>query len=167
MRMAVLGDRASGRVLEHAGGRGRTRVTDRGAGAGDAGDLGDRGAAQLDLLEPVLAQAAHAVAHRDLGDRVGGGALDRQAADLVVDGHDLVEADAALVARAAAARAADGLVGLEVGDGREAVGAQDVGGEDRAALAVRAQRAGQALGDDAVDRAGHEERLDAHLDQAA
>ena len=50
---------------------------------------------------------------------------------------------------------------------REAVVAQDLGGEDRAALAVLAQRPRQALGDDAVDRAGDQERLDAHLDQAA
>ena len=49
---------------------------------------------------------------------VGGRALDRQRPDLLGDGHHLVEADPALVAGAAAARAADRLVGLDVDVGR-------------------------------------------------
>ena len=72
---------------------------------------------------------------------------------VVGDPHDLVEADPALVARAAAARAADGLVGLEVEADVEAVGAHDLGGDRRAPLALLAQQAREALGDDAVDRA--------------
>ena len=79
---------------------------------------------------------------------------------------DLVEADPALVARAAAAGAADGLVGLEVEADVEAVGAHDLGRDRRAALALLAQQPREALGDDAVDRGADEEGLDAHLDQA-
>src|SRR4051812_44145468 len=134
---------------------------------GHAVDLGDRGAALPDLLEAVLVQAAHPLAHGDLGDAVGRGALDGQRTYLLGHGHDLVEADAPAIARAAAARAADGLVGLDVGQRGEAVVAHDLGREDRAALAVLAQRPGQALGDDAVQGAGDEEGLDAHLDEAA
>src|SRR5690242_13523027 len=46
-----------------------------------AGDLGDRGQALADLLEAVVAQAAHARRHRDLRDAVGARPLDRQRAD--------------------------------------------------------------------------------------
>src|SRR5689334_19666873 len=60
--------------------------------ARDARDLGDRGASELDLLQAVLAQAAHSVANRDLRDLVRRGARDGQLADLVVDHHHLVEA---------------------------------------------------------------------------
>ena len=38
-------------------------------------------------------------------------------------------------------------------------------GDQRAPLARGAQRSRQALGHDAVDRRGHEEGLDPHLDQ--
>ena len=58
---------------------------------------------------------------------VGGLARDGERADRLGDRHDLVEADPALVAGAAAAGAADGLVGLEVEADVEAVGAQDLG----------------------------------------
>src|SRR3954447_7686433 len=84
------------------------------AGAGDACDLGDRRQPATDLLEAVLAQAHHALVHRGVHDRLGRLARDRERADGVAHPHDLVEADPALVARAAAAGAADGLVGLEV-----------------------------------------------------
>src|SRR3954465_1573987 len=83
-------------------------------GRRDARDLGDRRDAVAHLVEAVVAQAAHAVAHRDRGDAVGRRALDRERADLLGDRHDLVEPDPALVAAAAAALAAAGLVGLEV-----------------------------------------------------
>src|SRR3954454_11988251 len=85
-----------------------------GFGSGESGDLGDRGHAQTHLLEPVVAQQAHSLLHRDVLDRLGGGALDCQIADLLGDLHDLVEADAALVAGVAAAGAAGRLVGLDV-----------------------------------------------------
>src|SRR5919106_1303425 len=66
------------------------------ARAGDARDLGDRGEAAADLLEPVLAQAHHALVDRRMGDRLGGLAGDGERADRLRDPHDLVEADAAL-----------------------------------------------------------------------
>src|SRR3954454_6923677 len=102
--------------------------------AGDAGDLGDRGQAAADLLEPVLAQAHHALVDGRVGDRLGRLAGHGERADRVADPHHLVEADPALVARAAAAGAAHGLVGLEVQADVEAVGAHDLGGDRRAAL---------------------------------
>src|SRR5215218_1243580 len=76
--------------------------------------LADGRDAVLDLLEPVLAQRDHALLECDGTDLVGGRALHRQLADLVRHGHHLVEADPAPVARAVAAPAAHGLVGLHV-----------------------------------------------------
>src|SRR5918992_1673992 len=103
--------------------------------AGDARDLGDRGEAAADLLEPVLAQPHHALVDRRVGDRLGGLAGDGERADRLADPHHLVEPDAALVAGSAAARAADRLVALEVQADVEAVGAHDLGGERHALLA--------------------------------
>src|SRR4051794_39098873 len=94
--------------------------------SGDACDLGDRRQPAADLLEAVLAQAHHALVYGGVHDRLRGLAGDGQRADGVADPHDLVEADPALVARAAAACAADGLVGLEVQADVEAVGAHDL-----------------------------------------
>src|SRR3954462_15269656 len=90
-------------------------------GARDARDLGDRRDAVAHLVEAVVTQAAHAVARRDRRDAVGRRPLDRERADLLGPRHPLVEADPALVAAAAAALAADGLVGLEVVARPEAV----------------------------------------------
>src|SRR4051812_9474670 len=81
---------------------------------GDAGDLGDRRQAAPDLLEAVLAQPHHALVDRGVHDRLRGLARYGERADRVADPHDLIEADPPLVARAAAARAAHGLVGLEI-----------------------------------------------------
>src|SRR3954462_12500666 len=133
------------------------------AGAGDAGDFGHGGHAEAHLLHAVVAQAPHALTSRHLGDLVSRGARDGQPAHFLGESHDLVEADASLVAAVAAARAADGLVGGLVGVGVEAVVAKDLGGEHGLALAVGAQRPGQALRDDAVDRPRDEEGLDAYL----
>src|SRR5918997_5758888 len=83
------------------------------ARSGHAGDLGDRGEAATDLLQAVLAQAHHAFVDRDPRDLVGRRAGDGEGPDVIRDQHHLVEADAALVAGAAAARAANRLVGLE------------------------------------------------------
>src|SRR4051794_7744892 len=93
----------------------RTSSVRLAARRGHAVDLGDRGAALPDLLQAVLVQAAHPLAHGDFGDAIGRRALDGERADLLGHGHDLVEADAPAIARAAAAGAADGLVGLDVG----------------------------------------------------
>src|SRR5215208_1731242 len=57
----------------------------------DAGDLGDRGQAAANLLEPVLAQPHHALVHRRVGDGLGGLAGDGERADGVRHPHDLVE----------------------------------------------------------------------------
>src|SRR5688572_7280341 len=107
---------------------GTTRGCSRGValtGAGDAGDFGDRREAAPDLLQPVLTQTHHALVHGGVRDRLGGFARDGQRPDRVADPHDLVEPDPALVAGAAAASAADGLIGLKVQADVEAVGAHD------------------------------------------
>src|SRR4051794_34866776 len=75
-------------------------------GLRDSCDFLDRGDAEAHLLEAVVAQQLHAVRDGHVADAVGRRAVDRELADLVVDGHDLVEADAALVAGVTAARAA-------------------------------------------------------------
>src|SRR3954471_6821169 len=83
-------------------------------GLRDPCHLGNGRDSVLDLLEAVRTQRAHALRDGDLADFIGGRPPDRKVANLVRDGHDLVQADPALVARAAAAAAADRLVGLEV-----------------------------------------------------
>src|SRR3954470_23206596 len=64
-----------------------------GLAAGDAADFGQRGLAQADLGEAVLAQRPHALLDGDRGDAVGRGALDHELPDLVAHGHDLEQAD--------------------------------------------------------------------------
>src|SRR5215210_2514923 len=103
-------------------------------------DLSDRRQPPPYLLEAVLAQAHHALVDRRVGDRLRGLAGDREGADRVGDPHHLVEPDPALVARAAAAGAADGLVGLEVEADVEAVEAHDVGSDRGPSLALLAQQ---------------------------
>src|SRR3954462_7030072 len=97
--------------------------------AGDAGDLSDRGQAAADLLEPVLAQAHHALVDGRVGDRLRRLARHGERADGVGDPNDLIQADPALVARPGAARAAHGLIALEVEADVEAVRAQHLGGQ--------------------------------------
>ena len=77
------------------------------------------------------------------------GALDREVANLVADHHDLVEADPALVAGAAAAVAADRLVGLEVEGHVEAGLLERRRRSAWCALAVGAELAHEPLGHDA------------------
>src|SRR4051794_29649858 len=60
-------------------------------GSGDARDLGDRRQPAADLLQPVLAQAHHALVHGGVHDRLRGLARDGERADGVADPHDLVE----------------------------------------------------------------------------
>lgn len=69
------------------------------------------------------------------------------------------------MAGAVAAPAAPGLVGVEVGADAKAGRGQRSLGDHRALLAVRAELAGEALGDDAVDRGGGEKALDPDLRQ--
>src|SRR3954469_15462390 len=117
----------------------------------------------LDLLEAVRAQWTHPLSDGDLADFLGRGALDREVANLVRNGHDLVQAGPALVARAAAAAAADRLIGLEVEGHVEAGLLERRDAQHGPALAVRAELAHEPLGDDADDRRGAQERLDVHL----
>src|SRR5918992_777947 len=114
----------------------------------DPRHLGDGRDAVLDLLEAVDAQGTHALADGDLADVLGGGALHREVPDLVADRHHLVEAGAALVARAAAAAAADRLVGLEVEGHVEPGLLERRHAQHRAPLAVRAELADEPLSDD-------------------
>ena len=96
----------------------------------------------LDLVQTVLAQPAHPAPHRGGAELVGRGALQRERADLLVHDHHLVKADPAAVAHSAAAHATGGFVGLDRELGGEAMVAQHLGGNQRALLAVGAQRAG-------------------------
>src|ERR671915_1193731 len=109
------------------------------AASRDPRHLGDGRDAVLDLLEAVDAQGAHPLGHGDLANVLGGGALHRQVPGLVGHGHHLVEARAALVARAAAAAAADRLVGLEVEGHVEARLLERRDAQHRPLLAVRAE----------------------------
>src|SRR5215207_4111909 len=84
------------------------------AGLRDPCHLGYGRDSVLDLLEAIRTQRAHALRDGHFADLIGGRPLDREVADLVRDRHDLVQADTALVAGAAAAAAAHRLVGLEV-----------------------------------------------------
>src|SRR5947209_19487201 len=86
----------------------------RSAGAGDPRYLGHRREAALDLLEPILAQAPHALTHGHGGDLFSRGTLQGERADFIRHRHDLVETYASPVAHSAAAHAPDRLVGLDV-----------------------------------------------------
>src|SRR4051812_8248229 len=80
-------------------------VIGRFGGSRDSGDLCDGREAEADLLEPVVAEPPHALSARDLADLIGRSALEDERTDLLGERHHLVEPDAALVARAAAAPA--------------------------------------------------------------
>src|SRR3954453_19962136 len=132
----------------------------------DARELGERRQPGEDLLQALGAQRAHAGPRGRLGDRVARRARHGEPADLVGDRHDLVEADAALVAGAAAASAAGRLARRDGGAfDRIAVRPHDLAVHDDGLLAV-AQPASEALGEHAAHGARDEERLDAHLDEA-
>ena len=100
-----------------------------------------------------------------LAKRLGRPALERQRLQLGVHPHHLIEGDPAFVAAPAAARAPHRLVGLELHPPAVAVLAQRLRRDDRALLAVPAEHPRQPLGDHAVERRGHQERLHPHLDQ--
>src|SRR6188472_364928 len=109
------------------------------AGLRDPCHLGYGRDSVLDLLEAVGTQRTHALRDGHLADFLRRSTLDREVADLVRDRHDLVQADPSLVARAAAAAAADGLVGLEVERDVEAGLLQRGDAQHGPALAVGAQ----------------------------
>src|SRR5947208_1108204 len=54
-----------------------------------SGHLGDGRQAELDLLQPVVPEAPHALLHGGSGDLIGRTALEDERADLLVDRHDL------------------------------------------------------------------------------
>ena len=74
--------------------------------------------------------------------------------------HHREDADPAAVAALVAARAADRLVGLDLGADADLGVGERLRRHDRAPLAVAAELAREPLGDDAVDRRGGEEGLD-------
>src|SRR3954454_20425219 len=84
--------------------------------------LRDRGDPEPDLVEAVVAQEPHALLDRLVANLIGTALLDGHVADLVGHRHDLVDADAALVAGVRAACAADRLVRLDVERGLVEVG---------------------------------------------
>ncbi len=128
----------------------------------------DRGHPLLDLFQAAHAQGEHALLLGLLPQLGGGGADHDHLADLLVELHDLEEADAALVAGVVALVAALGLEDLQgLGLlGSEADLDQRLGRDLGDGLAVGAQAADQPLGLDQAQRRGHQEGLDAHVDQA-
>src|ERR671914_3013332 len=113
----------------------------------DPRHLGDGRDPVLDLLEAVDPQGTHPLGHGHLANIVGAGALHGEVPDLVAHRHHLVEARAPLVARTAAAAAADRLLGLEVEGHVEAGLLERRDAQHRAVLAVRAELAHEALRD--------------------
>src|SRR5436305_15111903 len=63
----------------------------RSAGSCYAGDLGHGRQSGLDLVEPVVAELAHALAHGDGGELISRRALQRKGPEVVGDRHHLVE----------------------------------------------------------------------------
>ena len=100
-------------------------------------------------------------------DRFGRRALDREPLDLLGHRHDLVQPDPAAVAGVRARRAARRPVELRRSPAtatRGSPAAMQLGLLGLVGLlAALAQLAREPLGHDAVDRRGHEERLDVHL----
>src|ERR1700683_1698166 len=86
---------------------------------GHALDLRDRGEAVAHLLQAVVAQAHHALLEGDRDHVVDRCAFEDQRADALADGHHLIHAQAPAIAGAAAARAADRLVGVRARDAQE------------------------------------------------
>src|ERR671923_361336 len=115
-------------------------------GLRDPCHLGNGRDSVFDLLEAVRAQWTHPLGDGHLANFLGRGALHREVANLVRDRHDLVEAGTALVAGAAAAAAADGLVGLEVESHVEAGLLERRDAQHGPALAVGAELADEPLG---------------------
>ena len=107
--------------------------------------------------------------YADSLDGIGRCTLHREPFDLFGHRHDLVQADPAAVAGVRARGAAD-----RAGRARGSPATASPGSRRRCSscslgrvglLAPLAQHAGEPLGDHAVDRGGHQEGLDLHLDQ--
>src|ERR1700730_7436753 len=135
---------------------------------GVAHDFLDRRHPRLELGDAGHAQGLHAEPDRLLLELGGGGAVDHQLLERIPQRHHLVERDAALVPAVVAGAAAARLEDLEGADLLRLdadVGERLRRNVDRL-LALLAQLAGEPLGEDEVHRGGHQERLDAHVEQA-
>src|SRR4051794_136671 len=158
------------RSVAAAGSRSRPRAVER-ESRDDAEDLLEGGVAEADLAQAVGAQRDHALHHRDLLQVVRRSALDDQLLDLLGDRHDLVEREPAPVAGLAALAAADRavedrpVVAVDLLHRPPGLHQLGLGGLVRL-LAPVAELPREALGQHAVQRARHEERLDPHLDEA-
>jgi hypothetical protein len=122
------------------------------------------------LAEAVLAEGEHALHDGNLLDVIRRSLLDDQALDLLADDHRLVNRESSPVAGAPTRGAADGTVQRRPLPCFEILGrppdADQLGlGRLVRIAATVAEPAGEALGNDAVECAGDEERLDAHLDE--
>src|SRR4051812_19875303 len=139
-----------------------------GVGSGVAHHFLDGGHADLELRDARHAQRLHAEANGLALQFRRGGAVDDQLLEAVPHGHDLVERDAALVPALVAGAAALRLVDLEGSDvlGLDADVGERLGRHVDRLLALLAELAGETLGEDEVDGARHEERLDAHVEEA-
>lgn len=130
----------------------------------DAEDFLEGGVAGFDFFPAALAEGSHALFAGGLGEGAGALAFQDELVELVVEAENLEETDAAAVAGAAAAVAADGV--LERGDEFGLGGVAFEDGERLEELdlanglggaAVRAEAADEALGDDELDGGGDEE----------
>src|SRR5579862_2229149 len=120
------------------------------------------------LDEPVQAKGAHALFDGHTLHRNDGLLLDDHALDLLGHRHDLAEDHPAVVT---GVRAGPASVGAPEGGGVEllqvrllvAGGEEVCGRRVERRLALRAEHAGQSLGEHAGHRRGDEERFDPHL----
>jgi len=129
--------------------------------------------AGFDFFPAALAEGAHALLAGRLRKGAGALALEDELVEFVVETENLEEADAAAVAGAAAAVAADGVFerGDEFGLGGVALENGEIFEQldlaDRLRRgAVGAEAADETLGDDELDGGSDEEGLDAHVDEA-
>src|SRR4051812_19468846 len=120
--------------------------------AGDAHGLFQADDARFSPAHRVLSQRLHAAADRMRAQRLLRGAVMDQAAQLVVDVEQFIDAGAAAIAGAVASRTAyGGVIGFAVLRKRLA--------------AFQAKTSHQALRADADQARGEQERLDAHVDE--
>jgi hypothetical protein len=128
----------------------------------------DRCDAELDLEEPAGAKRQHPLFHGLAPQLDRRGAHENQLAELLGDFHDLVQADAALVAGVVALLAAATLVRHDHRRvlARKPAFDQRFGRNRMRFCAVLADAPDETLGADQVERAGHEEGLDPHVHQA-
>src|SRR5579885_1974882 len=132
-------------------------------------DFLDGGNASANLGEAAFAQRDHAFFAGDALDFGGGAAIDNHFADAVGQIEQFADGGAAMVAGAGAFQATGALGEDDVAPGGrvQAEFAEFLGGVALGLLAVFADHANQALGQDAVERGNEVVRLDAHVDETA